>query len=310
MSCHTRLPWKNWRGPTISRANWVAAVILVVGLVAALSHLSGTTVDYSRYNPEWNGTSLFFRAMEDRGAAMVANINDLKDTGNGLFLVMAPEGELPVDEVSTLRLFMSGGNTLVLVSDRDDDNALLAGLGSSIRIREANVTSADRYYDHPASVLAFPSGDDPLGMGIPRIVTNSPSYLEGGEPVFETSILTWVDADGNSRMSRGEVLRRYTVIAVEEHGNGSLYVISDPSIFINGMLAPGPGDGNAALADRIATLKPRTWIEQGRSQTASAPPMIRVVNLVKESTISKMAIITLVSLLASLSILKRRGQAP
>jgi len=276
-------------------------------MVAALSHLSGTTMDYSRYNPEWNGTSRIFQAMDDRGAVMVDHLDQLAGSGDALLIVLAPEGEYLKEESSGLRLFLEGGNTVVLVSDREEENLLLSGLGSGIRIRDVNLTSVDRYFDHPTSLLAYSSGKDPLGAGISRIVLNDPSSVEGGEPVFETSLLSWIDVDGDCRLSKGETLQKYSVIAAEQHGTGSIYVIADPSLFINGMLAPGPGDGNAALIGRILSMKPRLLVDQSHSRTASAPPAIRVVNLVKESTISKMAIITLVFLAVSLFIMRRRG---
>jgi hypothetical protein len=297
-----------WRGETISRAAWVAALLLLLGLFAALSHLSATTIDYSRYNPEWNGTSRLFQLMDDHGAIMVTRPVDLPASGDAILLLLVPDGEFDQDEISRLRRFMGEGNILVLVSDREAENLLLSGLGSGIRVHDANLSSVDRSYDHPSSVLGFSAGDDPLVAGISRILLNSPSYLEGGVPVFETSLLSWIDADGDSRLSKEETLQRYRVVATEQHGEGILYVIADPSIFINGMLTPRSGDGNSVFIQHILTAKPLLLVEQGHSRTASAPAVIRVVNLVKESTITKMALITLIFLAVSLFILQRRKE--
>ncbi len=283
-------------------------ILVLIGLVAVLSHLASTTLEYSRYNPEWNGTSRLFQDIIERDALMISSFHELPGGGDALLLVLAPGEEFAPDEIGLLRSFLEEGNAVVLVSDRERENLLISGLGSTIRIRDSNLTSIDRYYDHPSSVLAFPAGQDPLGAGISRIVLNNPSYLEGGEPVFATSILSWIDADGDSRLSREESLQRFTVIAAERVGDGVLYVISDPSIFINGMRGIGMDDENYALARQIISARPRLIVEQGHSRTAYAPEAIRVVNLVKDSTITKMAVITLIFLAGSILVIKRREE--
>lgn len=291
---------------TISRAPWIAAVLILAGVIALLAHISGTTMDYSRYNPEWNGTSRLFQAMDERGAIMVDRLDELPDSADCLVFILAPEGEFGTDETSRLRLFLEGGNTVVLVSDREDENTLLSGLGSTVIIHNENLTSIDRYADHPASVLAFPSQKGIPGPGISRLILNNPSFVEGGIPVFETSLLSWIDKDGNSRLTGDESLQKYCVVAEERHGNGTLYVIADPSIFINVMQDRSEGNENAAFSDSIMSQKPCLLVDQNYSRTASGPLVIRAVNVVKESTIHKMAVITLIFLAISLLIVTRR----
>ncbi len=240
---------------------------------------------------------------------MVDSPDQIAYADDGVLFILAPDGEFGEEEASAFRLFLDRGNTVVLVSDREEENQLLSDIGSGIRIRAGNLTSIDRYYDHPSSVLGFPSGDDPLSAGISSIVLNGPSYAEGGAPVFESSLLSWIDTDGDSRMSRGEELRKFTVVAAENRNEGVLYVITDPSVFINGMLAQGESGGNVLLAGRIMTLLPHLYVDQGHSRTAAAPPPIRVVNLVRESTITKMALVTLVFLAVSLFIVYRREES-
>lgn len=291
---------------TISRAPWIAAVLILAGVIALLTHISGTTMDYSRYNPEWNGTSRLFQVMDERGAIMVDRLDELPNSADCLLFIPAPEGEFGTDEISRLRLFLEGGNTVVLVSDREDENTLLSGLGSTIIIHNENLTSIDRYADHPTSVLAFPSQKGIPGPGISRLILNNPSFVEGGIPVFETSLLSWIDKDGNFRLTGDESLQKYCVVAEERHGNGTLYVIADPSIFINVMQDRGEGNENAAFSDSIMSRKPCLLVDQSHSRTALGPLVIRAVNVVKESTIHKMAVVTLIFLAISLLIVTRK----
>ncbi len=280
----------------------------MLGVVLVLLHLSATNADYSRYNPGWNGTSVLFDMIDEADGTMVTDPSHLSGQGDAMLLFVAP-GRKPPDEVrEELRDFLSRGNCLLIASDREEDNGLLEGIGSSIRIRQSDIISVDRFFDDPSSVIAFPAGDDPLSAGIPRLVGNDPSFLAGGTPVFATSLLSFRDTDGDQRLGNEEVLERFTVVSRETIGNGTLYVVSDPSIFINGMLVANPPTGNREFVARILSLRPVLLAEQGYSRTAEGGPLIRVINLVKDATSIEMAAITLSMLLLGLFLaFGRRG---
>ncbi len=265
----------------------------MAGLVLLLFHFSVTTMDYSRYNVEWNGTSVLYDMIDEAGGTTVTGISPLPGQGDALLLFIAPEKDLPPGVKEGLRDFLLRGNCVVIASDREEDNDLLWELGTSIRIRNARIISVDRSFDDPSSVAAFPVAEDPLSAGISRIVCNQPSFLEGGTPVFSTSLLSFADADGDCRLSRGEVLERFPIVSRDEPGNGTLYVISDPSIFINGMLTAYPATGNRAFVAGIISRKPVLLSLQGYSRTGASGPLIRAINLVKERTSIEMAAITL-----------------
>lgn len=214
-----------------------------------------------------------------------------------------PEGEYQEAESVGIRDFIEDGNIVVLADDLGSGNQLLSQIGG-IRIVDGNLSSADRYYEDPSSLLAFPQTHDPLTGRTGRILLNRPAFLEGGTPVFSTSLLSWVDENGDGRLSSGESLGRYPVVARETMGNGSLYVISDPSIFINSMQSAGNGE-NALFVESLLSLKPNLMIDQVHSRTASATPVIRVVNFIKESIPIKMALVTLMIL--GILLLFRRG---
>lgn len=52
----------------ISRVLWAAGLILLAAFFAVSLHLSSSGLAYSRYNPEWNGTSVLFRDLDSRNA--------------------------------------------------------------------------------------------------------------------------------------------------------------------------------------------------------------------------------------------------
>ncbi|MDI9633960.1 MAG: DUF4350 domain-containing protein [Methanolinea sp.] len=284
----------------------VAGTIAAAGAVLVLFHLSVTAEDYSRCNIEWNGTSLLFDAIDAAGGMALADYSLLSGDGDALLLVIAPVPGIPHDEMERVRDFLSRGNTVLVATDREEDNAFISGIGGSIRVREANVVSVDRLFDDPSSVVAFPARNDPLSEGLSRIACNDPVTLEGGTPVFSTSLLSFEDADGDSRLGGGEVLERFPVVSRENVGAGTLYVVSDPSIFINGMLSARPPTGNAEFVSRVLALKPRVLVDQKYSRTAACGPLTQGINLVKGEITLQMAIITLSML--SLGLFLSRGR--
>ncbi len=296
----------SWRGRTISRAALVAAAIIVLGVVLALFHLSVTTADYSRYNIEWNGTSVLFGMIDESGGAMVTDPSLLPGQGDAMLLFVAPEPGLPPGVPEGIRDFLFRGNCAVIASESEEDNDLLRRAGSSIRIREASIVSVDRFFDDPSSVIAFPAGNDPLSAGISRLVLNDPSYLEGGAPVFTTSLLSFADTDGDLHLGKGEALERFTVVSRESIGNGTLYVVSDPSVFLNGMLTANPPTGNRDFAIRILSHRPVLLAEQGYSRTAAAGPLTHAINLVRNETSIEMTAIT--ALMLSLALFLAFGR--
>jgi hypothetical protein len=287
----------------VSRVLWVAGLILLVAFLGASLHLSGSTHPYSRYNTDWNGTSLLFRDLDSRGASFYHG-GPLPSGGDSVFLILVPQGEYSETETEGIRDFIERGNIVVLADDSGSGNQLLSGISGAIRIARGNLSSADRYYDDPSTPLAFPRTNGTLTQGIGKFVLNRPAFLEGGIPVFSTSLLSWVDENGDGRLSSGESLGRYHVVASEEMGNGSLYVISDPSVFINGMQSAGSGE-DALFVGNVLSLRRNLLIDQVHSRTAVATPVIRVVNFIKDSIPIKMALVTL--LILGIILLFRRG---
>ncbi len=225
-----------------------------------------------------------------------------------MFLILVPEGEYSETESKEIRDFIERGNIVVLADDGGSGNQLLSSISGGIRIAGGNLSSADRYYDDPSTPLAFPRTNDTLTQGIAKIVLNRPAFLEGGIPVFSTSLLSWVDENRDGRLSSGESLGRYHVVAREEMGNGSLYVISDPSIFINGMQSAGSGE-DALFVGNVLSPGRNIVIDQLHSRTAVATPVIRVVNFIKDSIPIKMALVTLL-VLGVILLFHRNGDEP
>jgi len=252
----------------MQREAWAVLLILLLAGAAAYAHVTTTTEEYSRYNTGWNGTSGF--AGEE--------IRDLRglDPGAAL-LILAPDRPFTAEEAGYLRAFLDGGGRVIIADEEGAANGLLADLGSTMRVRPGNLASLDRNHADPGLFLARVVGNDTLFAGVETVRVNRPAAVEGGEPLLETSILTWEDADGDGRITGSETFGKAVVGARE----GNLTVLGDPSLFINAMLAENPEfiqntravllDGThsrTGTANRI--INTRLWIQETPPAAAAA----------------------------------------
>ncbi|MEN6513273.1 DUF4350 domain-containing protein [Methanoculleus sp.] len=211
----------------MQREAWAVLLLLLLAGGAVFAHVTTTPEEYSRYNTGWNGTSGF--AGEE--------VRDLRDLDPGMaLLILAPDQPFTLEEVGHLRAFLDDGGRVIIADEEGAANGLLTELGSTMRVRPGNLASLERGHADPGLFLARVVGNDTLFSGVETIRVNRPAAVEGGEPLLETSILTWEDADGDGRITGSETFEAAVVCAKE----GNLTVLGDPSLFINAMLAENP----------------------------------------------------------------------
>jgi len=123
-------------------------------------------------------------------------------------------------------------------------------------------------------------------------VFNHPVAISGGTPLMNTTYLSWIDKDGNGLINRSERLTRYTLVAGESVGDGTLVVIGDASLFINAMQGL-PDCDNSRFLERL--MEEDTLVDQVTSRTANAEGPITTFLMVRK-TPSLVVVVTAVIL--------------
>jgi hypothetical protein len=111
-------------------------------------------------------------------------------------------------------------------------------------------------------------------------------------PLFHSSPFSYLDENGNAELDTSETLRRYPVVTMEQVGDGRVIAISDPSIFLNAMLAESD---NQALLDSLATAHAQLLFDV--SHATQLPLLIQIRVLLQQSSVA-MATAGIVSILA------------
>jgi hypothetical protein len=92
-----------------------------------------------------------------------------------------------------------------------------------------------------------------------------------------------VDETPDRNLTEGEVLGTYTVMAQETIGSGTLYVITDPSIFINGMADPGGFAANRVFREKVAHSPAPLLVDTYVSRAARTDGMGEIIHTVRSN---------------------------
>jgi hypothetical protein len=156
-------------------------------------------------------------------------------------------------------------------------------MGSRITIRPGILASADRAYADPYLVVVRPAGDTPFLPQGSSLVLDQAATLTGGEPLLTTTVFSWVDETPDRNLSEGEVLGMYTVMAQETIGRGTLYVLADPSIFINGMADPGGSSSNRIFRETVAQAPAPLLVDTYASRAARIDGIGEIIHTVRSN---------------------------
>ncbi|TAJ45315.1 DUF4350 domain-containing protein [Methanofollis fontis] len=256
----------------------VAVILLIVACCAGV-HLATTYEDYSRTNIQWNGTSVFFSLLEERGAEEVVDPAALAGYDDAVLLVIAPEGPPGPARINAVRDFLSRNTTVIICDDTGSGNALLEGLDLPLSIGGLNLSSVDTDYDTHTAVRGYPVGNHTATANVSAVLFNRPAAVTGGETLLQTSLLSWIDENGNGRIDGAEAVGRYPVAVTALSGGGEVIVVGDPGIFLNSM--NGIGADNTRFIENILDLRPVVLVDTGWSRTATDGPLTLVVRTVK-----------------------------
>jgi hypothetical protein len=249
----------------INRDRLIVMVVIALSLVAIASHFSSSGGEYSRYNHQWNGTSQFFGTAERYGSISLDSIEALPEQTGAMLLIIAPREGYSDDEILAYSNFLEKGNTIFIADDGRISNKLLEKIGCNVRIVPGRLKSIDREFIHADSILGYTVRSDNMTEGVNAIVLNRPSYVTGGDALINTSILTWEEKHGNNVVDADENLTFYAIFSRATVNGGTIYVLSDPSIFINCM-QPLDAEDNQRFIRNILETPQQILIDQGHCE--------------------------------------------
>ncbi|MFC6733687.1 DUF4350 domain-containing protein [Haladaptatus sp. DYSN1] len=286
--------------PAVTGPRIVIAVLSLALVTALVVSGSSSTADFSIYNTDWDGTSNL------RSSATIitqdTEVYDRVEPGETIAIILSPDSPYTTEERERLRRFVTAGGTLVVAEDfGPHTNALLESLGARSRIDGQLLRDEWNHFNSPALPYATELGGNELVSGIDQLTLNYGTVVQANNAtvIARSSDLAYLDSNLDSLIDERESLGSYPVVTYEELGAGRLFVVSDPSIFVNRMLEQ---PGNQQFVGRLVTERQTVLLDY--SHVASVPPLTQAILLVRGS--SRLQLVLGLAAIAAVAIFSTR----
>jgi len=252
----------------------IAVALLGLGMIAPVV---STSTDFSIYNSGWNGTSKLARITYQAGKfaptfQLRTNGADVTiehvglgqldlDPAKSSLVIIGPTTLFSASEGTVVGNFVKSGGMLLLADDFGTGNSLLEKMGASSRLSGDLILDLS-YEKQPEFVVCFDIRIDDTTENVRYLLLNYASSIALGtssaQALAYSSPASWLDTNGDLYQQWGEPRGPFPILAKEHMGLGTIVLLSDPSVLINGMSIYM---NNSALATNLLE-----FISAGRSQ--------------------------------------------
>lgn len=296
---------RDWSLPRVVLATLIGAV--VVALVVAGST---SAVSFGVFNTNWDGTSQVSAVAEETNTrtTVARSVSDYPaaPSNDTLAVVLSPD-EPYGNEANTIRSYVRDGGTLLVAEDYGSGgNELLEAVGATARIDGRPLRDETRADPGPAFPEATVNSSHPTTTGVETLVLNHGSVVEPGNATVlaNSSPFSYLDGNRNEALDESEVITSHPVVTTEQVGQGTVIVVSDPSIFLNAML--DRGDNRAFLK---VLVEDRAHVVLDVSHTTALPPLVAARLALQDSALG-IVILGALSILAVLLATDSRRSLP
>jgi hypothetical protein len=217
----------------------LAVLVALVFVFAA----STSATAFGVFNPFWEGASQLQTEADHVGAeSSVARTTNRYTTvvpNRTVAVVLSPDTGYSPNESRQVRRFVRQGGTLVVAEDfGNNSNQLLAAVGASARFNGSLLRDQRYNYRTSALPVIVKITDAPVTQGVDNLTFNHGTIVRpnGATVLARSSEFSYLDHDRNGRIDDTEHPESYPVVTIEDHGQGRIIAVADPSLFINLML--------------------------------------------------------------------------
>jgi len=273
--------------------NYILILLLLFTVFAIDVHFSSSYEEYSMYNSNWNGTSLFVNDAISKGAVLTEDYSKLSGAVNSTLIIIEPDGNFSPDELVALRDYKNRGNQIFITDETGLSKNLLKILGTDISVEKASLLSVDLEYNNPGFIISYPSGDDSISYEIKSIALNKPSVAQGGKPVIASSFISWIDENKNEKADISESIGKRAVLVK----SGSVYLLSDSGIFQNALYKDENLKDNRKFISNLLENTGTVYLDGLHSKIGSEDGVLKYLNILRKNEMIKAAAIIIIILL-------------
>ncbi len=212
----------------------VVVLISVISLLCVWFYPS--IQDFMASNIMWQGIRNF---SSEFNAENIDSLDDLPALPEKVVLVAIPYLEYTNEELVKMKRFVDNGGTLLLMDDYGYGNSVLAHLGVSARFTNKPLLDPLISYKNRFMPRITDFAPEVKENDIDVIMLNHATTLTN---IVESGVIAWsssasfLDINENGVWDEGEPKGPLIVAAKLRLGQGTLALVSDPSIMINSMV--------------------------------------------------------------------------
>lgn len=219
-------------------------LVLIFILLTAIPVLSKEAKDFDINNTAWNGYSSLLATLEGAGYSVNPSPKHLDRLvgGRSILMVVSPREPFSDREAETIKRFVEEGGSLFVADDFGEANSLLSHL---LPVSISNDLVLDLHSEKGPVFPLIPLGREYqtfFSSQASSILLNYSSTLRLDQPLDDAKVLattgsqSWLDSDLDNELDKEELTGPFPVMLAAEIGEGRIFVISDPSVFINDMI--------------------------------------------------------------------------
>ena len=236
-------------------------VLAIAGIVAVTIWFFPTTTDFESNNPFWNGLGDLAAEFD---ATPIESMSDLPREPSGSVLLVIPNVEPRKADLERLTVYLEEGGVVLLADDYGYGNAVLEAFGVSTRFSGAPLL--DPLFNYRTSYFPLATGiaETSLTQGVESLAMNYSTVLEGTDLTIavRSSSFSYLDVNLDGKPQAEEPLGPFPLVGYAVVGKGRLVAVSDPSIFINGMLEAGDNSRLFGNVVGLAGSSPNVLIDR------------------------------------------------
>jgi hypothetical protein len=239
-----------------------------------------TLTDYSIYNTNWNGLSTFRDITESNGYEIKPVISSISSVNRvnepSILVIIGPTAFYDPIASTAIIDYLNNGSSIIVADDFGSSSELLLFLGITTSFSGQLLLDAGSYDKNVSLPIITSFNSHPVFQGVSSLEFNYASALSGtgGSALAYSSSLSWLDTNANYAYDAGEQMGPFTVISTFNYGNGSLMLISDPTLFNNDMINRADNSQFAINLINWATNGDNTYlilVDEGHRGDVSTP---------------------------------------
>lgn len=222
----------------------VFVVVLITTLTTVAVGVGTSSAAYGSYNYDWDGTSDIRPVAADAGSDIEIVRSEAgyrqANAQSATALILEPTDSYSEPESDAVASFLDRGGTVVIAAEGDSEaNQLLTTLGVSSQFDGRALRDEQRHYGNPALPIGTSVREATVTSNVSQLTVNHGTTVSASEDatvLINSSAFSYIDANANDELDPAEPIQEHPIVVREAVENGSVVLVSDGSVFINGML--------------------------------------------------------------------------